>query len=236
MKIKNCLRSLVFIFSFGTIITQGMQQVPTLSQFDFKAASVLPTYKNPQGHTMVILSREAYGRDRGTYDAAGGKRDKGEKHPEITAARECLEELILEKTAGIKLHKVRKHINIDSGNTDYIIARISKKSVIYVSDFSAYWNGIRKKFYSARRNAKQSKYREKDHVAVVKWDDLKDAIAQSTPGQKVCIYAHGIKRNGSYDAQTKSIILRPFLIAQLRPFFQNQSFQQGRNQKIRFYQ
>jgi len=235
MKLHTYFRSLVFILSLGTVATQSMQQVPTLSQFNFKAASVLPTYKNPQGQTMVILSREAHGKDKGTYDAAGGKRDKGEMHPEITAARECLEELILEKTAHIKLPTIRKHIHVDSGNTKYIIARTSKNSALYISDFSKYWDKIRKRFYSARHNAKQHKYKEKDHLAVVKWNDLKNVIAQSQPGQTVRIPARGIKKNGQYDSQTKTITLRPFLVAQLRPFFQNQPFQQGRNQKIRFY-
>jgi len=238
MKLQTYFKSLIFILSLGTIATQSMQQnvqVPTLSQFDFKAASVLPTYKNAKGQTMVILSREAGGRDKGTYDDCGGKRNAGEMHPEFTAARECREELILEKTGPISLRSLRKYINVNSGNTEYIIARTSKKSVVYITDFSKYWTNIRKTFYSARRNAKQYKYKEKDHLVVVPLNDLQNAIVQSKPGQMVSMRARGINKNGSYNKKTLTITLRPFLIAKLKPFFQNQPFQKGRNQKIRFY-
>ncbi len=239
MKLHTYFKSLIFILSVGTIATQSIAQnipAPSLSQFNFGAASVLPTYKNTKGQTMVVLSREAYGRDKGTYDDFGGKRDAGELHPELTAARECLEELILEKTGPIKFSSVRKHINVNSGNTDHIIARTSKKSVVYITDFSKYWTNIRKKFYSARHNAKQSKLREKDHLVVVPLTSLQKAIVQSKPGQTVTMHAYGINKNGSYQTKTMTITLRPFLVVKLKPFFQNQPFQPGRNKKIRFYQ
>ena len=239
MKLHTYLKSLAFILSLGTIATQSIAQnvqVPTLSQFNFGAASVLPTYKNTKGQTMVVLAREAYGRDKGTYDDFGGKRDAGELHPEMTAARECWEELILEKTGPISLRSLRKHISINSGNTKYIIARTSKKSVLYITDFSKYWTNIRKTFYSARHNARQAKLREKDHLVVVPLNTLQNAIVQSKPGKTVTMCAYGINKNGSYQTKTMTITLRPFLVVKLKPFFQNQSFQQGRNQKIRFYQ
>lgn len=238
MKLHTYFKPLLFILSLTTVITQSKQQnvqAPRLSKFQFAAASVLPTCKNTAGQTMVLLSREAHGRDKGTYDAAGGKRDSGEMHPEITAARECMEELILEKTTGSNLRSVRKHINVDSGNTSNVIARTSKKSVMYISDFSKHWKNICKKFYTVRSNATRSKYREKDHLAVVDWNELKRVIAQSKPGQTVTICARSIKRNGHYDSKTKTITLRPFIVAQLRPFFQNKPFEQGRSSKIRFY-
>ena len=216
--------------------TEQSIPVPSLSRFNFASASVLPTYKNMQGKTIAILSREAYGRDKGTYDDCGGKRDPGEKNPETTAARECWEELILAKTGPIDLQSLCKYISVDSDNTEYVIARTSKKSVMYISDFSPYWDNIRKTFYSARFHAKQHQYKEKDHLAVVPWDELQKVIAQSKPGQMVTMYAYGINKNGEYDTETMLITLRPFLVAKLKPFFQNQPFQQGDNQKTRFYQ
>jgi hypothetical protein len=143
--------------------------------------------------------------------------------------------LILQKTGPFSLRSLRRYINVDSGNTQHIIAHTSKKSVVYITDFSKYWNNIRKTFYSARRKAKQYKYREKDHLVVVSWNELHNAITQSNPGQKVTIHAYGINKNGNYDKRATVVTLRPFFVAKLRPFFQNQPFQHGRNKKIRFY-
>lgn len=239
MKLYTSLKSLSLIFLLGTITTQTFTQVaqtPPLSKFQFSGASVLPTYKNANGDTMIILGEEAFGRDKNTYDDFGGKKDRGEKHPEITAARECFEELILGKTAHSNLRKIRKHINVNSGNTQYIIARTSKKSVVYITDFSKYWDRIRKKFYSARHSARSGKYKEKNHLIVTNWTTLENALAQSQPGQPVSIQAYRVKKDGSYAKHPIAIPLRPFFVAKLRPFFQNQPFTQGRNAKIRFYQ
>jgi 8-oxo-dGTP pyrophosphatase MutT (NUDIX family) len=239
MKIYTPFKYFSLIFLLGTITTQIFTQAvpaPQLSKFQFSGASVLPTYKRANGDTMVILGQEAYGRDKGTYDDFGGKRDKGEKHPEITAARECFEELILGKTARSNVRKIRKHINVDSGNTQYIIARTSKKSVAYITDFSKYWNSIRRKFYSARCTARSGKYKEKNHLVVANWTAIETAIAQSQPGQPLTVQAYSVKKDGSYGKHPITIPLRPFFAAKLRPFFQNQPFTQGRNAKIRFYQ
>lgn len=65
--------------------------VRTLSQFDYKAAWVLPYIKHG-GARYFLLGRESAGSDAGTWDAFGGKRDRGEKHPVVTAARESYEE------------------------------------------------------------------------------------------------------------------------------------------------
>jgi len=239
MKFYNSFKYFSLIFLLSTITTQIFTQaapVLQLSTFQFSGASVLPTYKRANGATMVILGQEAFGRDKGTYDDFGGRKDRREKHPEITAARECFEELILGKTARSSLRKIRKHINVDSGNTEYIIARTSKKSVVYITDFSKYWDSIRKKFYSARRASRSSTCKEKNHLVVTNWNTLETAISQSKPGQSVTIQAYAIKKDGSYSKTPITIPLRQFFVAKLRPFFQNQPFTQGRNAKIRFYQ
>jgi 8-oxo-dGTP pyrophosphatase MutT (NUDIX family) len=238
MKFYTSFKSLTLIFLLGTVTTQTFTQAapaPQLSKFQFSAASVLPTYKRANGDVMVILGQEAFGRDKNTYDDFGGKRDSGEKHPEITAARECFEELILGKTARSNLRKIRKHINVDAGNTQYIIARTSKKSVVYITDFSKYWDTIRKKFYSARYAARSNKYKEKNHLVVTNWTTLETAVAQSQPDQPVTMQAYSVKKDGSYGKHPITIPLRPFFVAKLRPFFQNKPFTQGRTATIRFY-
>lgn len=219
--------------------TQAMEeniQATLLSRFQFSAASVLPIYTNTEGQTIAILGQEASGKDKGTYDDFGGAKDPGEIDPEVTAARECMEELILEKTADINLDNVRRYINVNSGNTSYVIARTSKKSVVYITDFSQYWDNIREKFYAAKNKARHYKYREKSHLAVVDWVALQNAITQSQPGQLITIQACGVNKDGSYGTNPITIKLRPFFVAKLRPFFQNQSFQQEDNGKIRLYQ
>jgi capsular polysaccharide biosynthesis protein len=235
MKLPVHFKLFSFLYVLITII-QIPAVTPLLSQFQFSAASVLPTYTRANGDVMVILGKEAYGKDKNTYDDFGGKKDRAETHPELTAARECFEELILEKTAHTTLRALRKHINVNTGNTDYIIARKSKKSVVYITDFSKYWNNIRKKFSAARRNARNSKYKEKSQLVVTQWHTLEKAIAQSQPGQAIMVQAYLVKNDGSYSNNPINIPLRQIFVAKLRPFFQNQPFTQGRTQKIRFYQ
>lgn len=214
-----------------------MTPVFNINTFHFGAASVLPTYKNQHGQTMVILGREAGGNDKGIYDDFGGRREKQEC-PLITAARECWEELILGETWPISLNDFRNYIDLTSGNTYFIIATASKnaQSVLYITDVSNSWNTIRKKFYTARAHAKQKRYREKDHLAVVSWSDLEKAIVSSKHGQPVTVSAYGINQHGEYDAQPITISLRRWLISKLRPFFQNKPFQEGQSPQIRFYQ
>src|SRR5688572_1674937 len=73
---------------------RASSQKPLLTTVHFTTACGLPFFVQ-NGNYYFILSREAGGHDKGTFDDFGGKRDPGEDHPIISAAREFWEEAIL---------------------------------------------------------------------------------------------------------------------------------------------
>lgn len=211
---------------------------PILSDFDFQSASVLPTYYE-HGQKYAILSREKYGRDAGTYDDFGGKRDEGENHPIITAAREFHEEAIIEDIIGLSLGETRDYIDIQtSKNTQFIIANTTPrgaKNVTYITSFKRYKNKFIKNFYYAAKHATKPENREKDRIALVKWSDLKDAIV-SQPHTKAPVYVQACVINPhTNEHENECILLRPYLVIKLKAFFSNASYVEGKSKKIRFY-
>ena len=211
---------------------------PTLSDFDYQSASVLPTYFE-RGTKYAILSREKYGRDKGKYDDFSGKRDEGEGHPVITASREFHEEAVIEDTIGLSLGETRDYIDIyTSKNTQFIIANTTArgaKNVTYITSFKKYKNQFIKNFYSAVKNATKPENREKDRIALVKWNDLRQAIVDQ-PHSKAPVYVHACVINpDTNEHENECILLRPYLAIKLRPFFCNEKYTEGKSRKIRFY-
>ena len=203
-----------------------------LSEYNFGAASVLPVYFH-KNQKYVILSREAHGRDRGTYDDFGGKRDPGENHPLITAAREFFEEAILQYTLKTTLPLIRKYINVDTGNTEYIIA--NEKNVTYITRFDKHVRQFVSNFYTARKKVSQHHLREKDRIALVKYDTIKKVInAYPRKNSGLTVEGFVVAQDGK-TLQRQQIPLRPFFVKKLRPFFMDKPYQQGCNQKIRLY-
>lgn len=206
---------------------------PRLSQYPFGAGSVLPVFTDQSNKTYVILSREAHGRDRSTYDDFGGKRDKGENHPLVTASREFFEESIIELTIGLSLDDIRAYIDIaKADNTQYIIA--NEKNVMYIVDFGAYADKFFDNFYTAFATTTDPHSKEKDSIAVVEWDTLQKAITQSQFNTGIKVQAFVLDKSGQrWDIQ--DIPLRPFFPKKIRPFFMNQPYQEGLSKKIRLY-
>jgi len=209
-----------------------------LSQFNYNTASVLPTYMRC-GKQYGIISREAYGKDRGTYDDFSGSRDPGEEHALVTAAREWNEEGLVTETTGLSEEDIRDFIDIEkSNNTQCIIAysRSEKvKTVVYITDVNRYKNKLLYRFYDARDKATQFHNKEKDRIAVVNLVTLKNAIVKHKDRTKpVKVYVSVL------DPITKKfnkelVTLRPFFVSKLRFYFLDKPYTQGMNKKIRFY-
>lgn len=216
------------------------QQLQKLSNYNFYAAAVLPvthftSKKTGKATKYVILGREAAGKDVGTYDDWGGSRDKGEKHPVETAAREFYEEGILKDTLGMDLKTTTAFIDPKSKANEVVIA--SERAVTYIVNFTS--DDIvkfRKNFNAARNKQTSWKNKEKDRIATVRWDVFVAAIQGSKFNKGVTVNARLIDpATGKEDKNATTITLRPWLVKRLRPYVTNQQFQYGQNKKIRFY-
>lgn len=227
-----------------TVQIQPIPAQPRLADFDFGSASVLPCFTE-NNIQYCILSREVAGRDAGTYDDFGGKRDPGESAV-VAAAREFSEEAMLEYTIGFSLQNTQNLIDTTATNTAFVIASSGQdwKNVTYITDFTQYANKFFSQFYKARNIisdpnltpglTRKSRYAllEKDMVAIVRLDDLKRIITQNTSNVGVTVNAHVLTPQG---LQVGQIQLRGFFVKKLRPFFMDQPYQQGADKKVRFY-
>src|SRR4030095_94405 len=218
-----------------------------LSQFNYGAASVLPVYTF-KGKKYGILSREAHGNDKGTYDDFGGKRDKGEKDSLITAAREWMEEGLVTQVTGLTFPAIRNLIDIGkkANKTECIVAytgRISK-NVTYITDVSQYKDQLLYGFYGALKKAIRHENKEKDSIAVVDLSELTTVLrnAMNQNQHKVTgITTPAFVLNQKTNKLEKGVItLRPFFVSKLRPHFLKWPSVAGKNKnimtkKIKFY-
>lgn len=219
-------------------INFSLQAVPSLSRFNFIGASVIPyTHFGPKKKKHVILAREAEGRDKGTYDAFGGKKDRNEFHPVITASRELSEETV--RLLGTPT-QLKRHLGVTVGNTLTIIANIQKKFVVYITCFN--FNTLRSftnRFYKARALASYPKFKEKDKLAWVKLKDLKKSIASAKHdqfGRILPVKVRAVVIDSPGKQHTERITLRPIFAKSLQSYFQNKSnFLVGKDKRIRFY-
>lgn len=243
-------------------ISPTLSKVQTfrLSQFDHLSAAVLPTFTH-RNIKWAILSREGYGKDKHTYDSFSGGKDKGETHPIQTAAHEFLQEAILEPILDWDLDDVKKVIDPKNEYTWVVVAyerpysakatkgRNSGRAIrnaTYIVNFNKYKTKLFNNFYDAREqeiaryNAANTpgKYRvttEKDRLAKVRWKDLEKAIVnQKHTNDLVTVSAYVLDpQTNRFNKET--ITLRPILVITLRPFFLNRAWEQGENEKIRYY-
>lgn len=207
-----------------------------LSCFNFEGASVLPTFINENGKKYLILSREKGGKDKGTYDDFGGARDthrsKKEHHPKVTASREFFEEAILKHSINLSLEQTQKFIDIDSGHTEYVIAH--EGYVTYITDFSTYATTFFNRFYHAFEKTTSHHSKEKDRIAIIEWESLKNSINKSKYNSGINVQAEVLNpANNKWN--TEKITLRPFFAKKLRSFWMDKPYQHGLNRKIRFY-
>lgn len=219
----------------------AMQQPTPLSKFGYTGAWVLPTthfMKNGKRVKYVVLGRETGGRDKGKYDAFGGKRDRGEKHPVVTAAREFYEEAITSSTLGVNEKAIRTYIDLKAGNTGCIMGindtRPKQKHVLYMTNFKGKDIAKLERSFAAARNRQQRwKYKEKDCIACVRWDRLVIAIKSSTSNTGVKVQATVTDLRGK--KSHKTIELRGVLVKILRSYIEGKPSTKGKNPKIKYW-
>jgi hypothetical protein len=244
---KNTLitLSLLSIINIVTLSTQSLKAMaitPSLSEFYKNAtgAFVLPytTWKKPEGMVdYVILGQEAFGTDKGTYDAFGGSKEKNEVHPLQTAAREMSEESIglLGSPSALE-----KHLDIDKGNTKNIIANKNKKVVVYISHFDHKdIEDFKKKFENARQKTTKKSSQEKTSLAIVRWKNFENTVANAKRDAQgklitpITMQANVVKKDGT--EEKKTIILRPVMVSALQSYFKGIPGTPGKNKQILFY-
>lgn len=204
-----------------------------LSEYDFGSGSVLPFITNRKGKRYFILSREAYGKVKGTYDDFGGSRDPGENHPVITAGREFFEEAVIQASTGLSLLDTYGFIDIaQTQNTEYIIA--FSRNVAYLTDFTKHADKFFTNFYVARKTMTDFHFKEKDRLALVEWELLAKTIKNAKSNKGVVIKASVLDPQDQ-QWKTEQITLRDFFVIKFKPFFMNKPYKQGMNKKIRFY-
>jgi len=257
---KHFIRSLAlgFIASCSIACAPTRLQknaIPTprvaLSSLNYQSASVLPCY-HYKGQEWVILLREASGKDKGTYDDAGGGRDKGgkgkpkrEEHPVLTATREFWEEAILEKTIGLDLPQTKTFVEKNSSHIICYSNTRGVSNVTYIINFDIYKDMFFKNFYHARNKATKFKFREKDIIAVLPLKSLKNAIVNNANSFKTRWFGNLFSQTVTVSAleldpktlrfKTSTITLRPFLVKKLQSFFLAKPYKRGKSKKIRFY-
>ena len=203
-----------------------------LSTYGYGSASVLPICKHHSAK-CIILGREAFGKSRGSYDDFGGGRDKGENHPVITAAREFFEEAILALSIKLSLAETQNYIDIaKTSHTINII--VHARNVTYIINFNRYKKLFLKNFYKARKQTNNPLWREKDRIALVKWDMLKKTINDNSNNSGLQIEAWEVDPITQL-LNKKIIILRSSFVKKLRSFFMDKQYRQGLDKKIRFY-
>lgn len=206
---------------------------PTLSHWwqsaQTKAGFVLPYYKNKHnGNTYYIFGQEKGGRDKGTYSPFGGKADRGECHPVITAAREAYEEMNSAQTMHMNQQSMQTFIDVKNQNTEAIIATkqpATNALAFYLTDFGH--NKIHNQFLPHFHGNS-----EIDKVAEIREDRLIKALQNTKKGQPIQVEAT-IWSNGQRIGN-RIITLRP-LTSKLKKWFQGNQGTPGKSNRIHFY-
>lgn len=230
-----------------------------LTKFTCISASVLPVYTHNK-KKYVILTRESRGNPQElggklfTYDDFSGACEAEDKYePLISAAREFWEEGNLKKTLRLSLDVTVEFVKNNTSNIIVYVKDADKnvpnsreiKNITYIINFDKYANKLFSNFYPVLEK-EMAHYKklgkslkqvtlEKDKIAAVLWDDLKNAIInQKNINEPVRVQA--LVRDNKTDSFSKEqIVLRPFLPIKLRSFFLNQPYEKSENSKIRYY-
>jgi predicted NUDIX family NTP pyrophosphohydrolase len=235
----NYKSALLAILTLGSslIAVHGHQ---SLESVHFSAAFLLPVFDLKQGHSTkkyVLFGREAGGWDVGTFCAGGGSRDNGEK-PYDTAAREFREEMI----SPWSQNKMVNYIDSRNDNTKSIMVYGMSNRIIvgYITHFSySAIRDIKENFDERRRGSYLWRYREMDQLAMVAWNDLRDAILKCSCNKGVKVRALIWNPKTKQD-EPEMITLRPVQVAMLRPYLcdeknKTRTYTPGIEPKVRFY-
>jgi|GEM_PF-2545046 len=224
------------------------KEVFKLNSYPCESASVLPLYTD-NNKSYVILTREADGPSKNTYDDFSGGRNENEANALTVATREFWEEAILGETLGWSIQDTEKFIK---ENALFIIVYSkdkdpnnpesrSAKNVTYIVNFNAYAKPLFDNFYNALEKEKrryqllgtkhsQRVTTEKDSIASVLWDDLQDASVKHRSRIQACVLNPQTQK-----FENKEVIARSFLTAKIRPFLCDQPYEEGENDTIRHY-
>lgn len=120
------------------------------------------------------------------------------------------------------------------------------RNVTYIVNFNRYKTKFFDRFYDAREQELArykaekipGRYRvttEKDRLAKVRWSSLEKAIVnQKHRNDPVTVSAYVLNPE-TKEFNKETITLRPILIMTLRPLFLGCSYEEGENEKIRYY-
>ena len=187
------------------------------------------------GVKRVIVARERGGLDKGTFDDFGGKAERYDAHPLVSASREFQEEAIVEQTIGLNKSDVNDYVE---DNATLVIAYYLQKhdtyGITYIIDFTKDAEQLLTNFYCARKKATAGKYKEKDRIATITWDALMETISKSQKGQDVTIMAKVIDPK-TLDGDEELITLRPIFVNKLKLYSQHKPYKKGKADKVRFY-
>lgn len=215
---NNILLYLVTAFNFQFL--SSMHNVRK-NVYYREASTIIVTKRNPKTNKRyVILGREAFGSSKGLWDNFGGGKDNADNNNYLsTALRELQEESIycLGKDVDVraKLKKSRVIINLNP--------RI--RSVTYIATFGKESiDNMKNRFYEKRSKTKNFCCIEKDRIAFVNYDTLKDVInnapRDAKGNLKTPIYIKGsiinpkdTSRRGAIRADLE---LRPFFVDKLQ--------------------
>jgi hypothetical protein len=225
----------------NTFLPSATDLLAGKSNFDLlkhNGASVLPITTMPNKKLYVVLGHET----RGYWDDFGGKADPDE-NPLQTAARELLEEMLLQETLGYSAQEVMNYVALDNNNTHRIICYANPLTSDYC--FTTYITFIPfnlittifQKFPQASTDPKLPSYKqEKTKLCLVSLEDFFTAINQAKNTNAVFVKAFVSSKDGKA-LRAKKIKLRPFLVQKLKQYASKKepSRDMG-NQKILFYE
>lgn len=243
MKIKKLIIiiTLLVYHNFKAMVPAGTD----LKNFNYTGASVLPmtSWAGKPGVKYVLLSEEAHGRDKGTWDDFGGAKDPYEIDPLQTAAREAWEESVNLLTKNQNF--LTNYISLSANNTQDVIASIDKQMVTYITNFeSTYLEHLTKNFHSKLRRTTDPHQTEKSRLAWVKYDDLKNVIAnapRNATGQLIAPIRVTANIINPADPSVKGQIrgqqipLRLVFVSKLQEFFKDAPYVQGQDPRIKFF-
>ncbi len=223
----------------GLVVSTGSarseSEAPRLKNYDYTSAFVFMFFHKDDRPLYVLLGRQSSGHDKGLYDDFGGRRDSGENHPADTAAREFSEELNSKKTMGLDADDIRSYIGAKKDHTKDVIA--SHKRVIYMTRFDEdVIKNLKQNFYKDHGMVLAQDHLEKDLLAVVKVEDLMQAIRDSDEDSGVIVKAHIVDPKTGKDKPVEELIqLRKKFVQKLRGLASDAPYTPGRNPKVRFY-